>query len=216
MATGILIVSGMLGFYFLESSYILSSMSFKEKLLTSLFQSVTCRTAGFNSVTIGSLRESTLFFMIGLMFVGGSPGSIAGGIKTTTLVVVLAVIISKITGKKQITFWKNGISKDTIEKSTTLIILAGLFIYGATFCLLFLNSFDKDHSVISALFEMTSAFSTVGLTTGITATIGFEGKLVTSLVMLIGRLGPLTLISAISSRSKESPIKYAEQNIMIG
>jgi trk system potassium uptake protein TrkH len=214
--TGLLLLIGTVIILMLEWDHVLGGFPIGEKLLTAFYHSVSCRTAGFNTVDIGSMRESTLFALMGLMFVGGSPGSIAGGIKTTTIAAVSGLIYSKLRGKKQVIFWGRGLDFDTVDRSTTLIIMAWLFIFLSTFLLLFIHSFDRTHTFLSGLFEVTSAFNTVGLTTGVTSTISDEGKILLSFVMYIGRLGPLTLIAALTSRQKDVDIEYAEENIMIG
>ncbi|TFH42213.1 MAG: hypothetical protein E4G96_03895, partial [Chrysiogenales bacterium] len=139
--TAILIVSGGGLFLVLEWSGSLAGMPVPLKFLTSLFQSVTCRTAGFNTVDIGSLRENTLFMMIGLMFIGGSPGSIAGGIKTTTIGVILLLIVNMFRGRRDLVIWERSLGRDVIEKSATLVILAFLFITLCTFILISVSGF---------------------------------------------------------------------------
>ena len=216
LMTAILVFGGMFLFMSLEWSYTMKDMSLSTGLLTGFFQSVTCRTAGFNSVDIGKLRDSTLFIMTALMFIGGSPGSIAGGIKTTTAAVVTWLLFTKFMGKHQVTFWGLAIPDDTVDKSVTLTFIALLLISMATFFLLAINGLDRTVRFLEALFEVTSAFNTVGLSTGITTKIPATGKLLLVLVMYAGRLGPLTLIAALTSRKKDIAISCAEENIMIG
>lgn len=215
-ATAFLLIYGTLSILLLEWNYAIRDYTPGQKIITAFFHSVSCRTAGFNTIDIGLLRESTLFIMSGLMFIGGSPGSIAGGIKTTTIAVILGVMLEKIRGGKQVIFGGRSLSNDTIDKSTTLIIVSLLFVYISTFLLLFLHSFDIEYSFLSGLFEIVSAFGTVGLSTGITSNLYLEGKIVIICVMLTGRLGPLILITALNSKRKEVPYELAEENIMIG
>ncbi len=214
--TLILIFGGMAGFLILEWKYCLTGFSLKDKLLNSFFQSVTCRTAGYNSVHIGSLRECTLLMMIALMFTGGSPGSIAGGVKTTTMGVVVCFLYMKFRGNRQVVFWNRALGNDTVEKSTTLFIIALIFISVATFFLTALESLQVRNVYLSSLFEVTSAFGTVGLSTGITTALSAWGKLLLCVVMYTGRLGPLTIMSALTSEKKELNILYPEEHIMIG
>ncbi len=216
MITAVLIFMGMITFLILEWNYSIKNLSAVEKLFAALFQSITCRTAGFNTVDIGSLRSHTLFMMILLMFIGGSPGSIAGGIKTTTMGVILSLIYAMFTGKNQIVLWGRSLNTETIERSTTLMILSILFITFATFLLLTIDTFNVKNSFLAAIFEVTSAFGTVGLSTGITSTISDPGRVLMCLVMYIGRLGPLTLIMALTSQKKRINIQYPEEHIMIG
>lgn len=214
--TVILILSGMFLFLAMEWTGTLAGMTFPQKLLTSFFQSVTCRTAGFNTVDIGQLRENTLFMMIALMFVGGSPGSIAGGIKTTTIGIIFMLIVSRFRGNREVTIWERSPGRDTIERSTTLIILSFLFISICTFFMLSVTSLHVEHSFLSIMFEVVSAFGTVGLSTGVTPLTTSIGRLLICLVMFVGRLGPLTLILALTSHKKQINIQYPEEQIMIG
>ncbi len=214
--TGILIIMGIGVFLVLEWHYSIRDLSIGEKLFAAFFQSVTCRTAGFNTVDIGSLRSPTLFVMMLLMFIGGSPGSIAGGIKTTTMGVIASLIYSKFRGSQQIVFWGRSLNSDTIERSTSLMILAIFFITFSAFLLLTIDVFHVKDPFLAVLFEVTSAFGTVGLSTGITSSISDPGRVLMCLVMYIGRLGPLTLIMALTARRKRVNIEYPKEHIMIG
>ncbi len=214
--TLILVILGSGMFLALEWSGSLEGMPVSMKLLNSLFQSVTCRTAGFNTVDIGSLRENTLFMMIGLMFIGGSPGSIAGGIKTTTIGVIVLLVINMFRGKRELTMWGRSVGRDVIERSATLVILSFLFISFSTFMMITVSGFHGEHTFLSTLFEVTSAFGTVGLSTGMTPKTSPVGRLFMCVVMFVGRLGPLTLILAVSSRKRRAPVRYPEENIMVG
>lgn len=213
--TAILIVGGMLLFYVLEYNGILQHMSFKEKLLASFFQSVTARTAGFNTVDIGALREATCLVLIVLMFIGGSPGSIAGGVKTSTFAILWFFLVSRLKGLRQIVVWERALAYDNVERAVTLVVVSALFIFFATFVLLVVPTLPTGE-FLQSLFEVTSAFGTVGLSMGITPkTLPLE-RIILCVVMYAGRLGPLTLISALTMRKKTANIKYAEDHIMIG
>jgi len=214
--TTLLIICGTLFFYILEWDHSMNGFSAGESLLTSFFQSVTCRTAGFNTIDISSLRPGTLFMMIALMFIGGAPGSIAGGIKITTIGVVFLLIYTKFKGKEQIVIWDRAIDRNTIEKSTTLVILSLFFVCFSTFLMLTLDEFDMHHTFLSVFFETVSAFGTVGLSMGTTTQLTLAGKLLVCAIMFIGRLGPLTLMMALTSNIKKVNIKYPEENIMTG
>jgi trk system potassium uptake protein len=214
--TAVLLVYGTLCILALEWNHLLKNLSIGDKIFNSFFQSMSCRTAGFNSIDIGALRGSTLFTMVGLMFIGGSPGSIAGGVKTTTIAVVFGVVLSRIARNNQVVFWRRSLDSDTINSSMTLIILAGLFVSFMTFILVLINSFDIRYSFMAGLFEVTSAFGTVGLSTGITAKLHDFGKLLLVAVMYTGRLGPFLLIAALTSGKKEVTVEYPEEHIMIG
>lgn len=214
--SAILIITGAGLFLILEWNNIISNAPLKTKFLVSIFQSITCRTAGFNTVDIGLLRESTLAVMMILMFIGGSPGSIAGGIKTTTFAVISGLLISKLRGERQVVFWNRSVNTETINKSMTLFIIAIFFIYTSAIILLSFRSFDAENSFLQVVFEVISAFGTVGLSTGITPKFTFEGKLLLSFVMFVGRVGPFALITAITGNIKRADIEIADENIMIG
>ena len=216
ISTGVLIFWGMGLFYFLEYQGILKGMTLTEQLLTSLFQSVTCRTAGFNTVDIGLLKEPTLYLQVFLMFVGGSPGSIAGGIKTTTMTVIVLLLITKFRGREQVVVWKRALNRDDVDRSATLVVVVFLFLSFVTFILLSLTSGRVGFNFLTVLYEIVSAFGTVGLSTGITPKFTDLEKIIVSLVMLIGRLGPLTLILALTINRKKVFLEYPEENIMIG
>lgn len=154
--------------------------------------------------------------MMGLMFIGGSPGSIAGGIKTTTIAIIFLMIRAKFLGEDVITIRGRSLSQETVNRSMTLIILSFLFISTVTFIMLTIKDFDLGHSFISVLFEAVSAFGTVGLSTGITNELPILEKYLIVLVMFIGRLGPLTLITALTLKRRNHMIEYPEEHIMIG
>ncbi|MCX8123777.1 MAG: TrkH family potassium uptake protein [Spirochaetes bacterium] len=213
--TVLLIAGGMVLFFVLEFNGILQNMSFKEKLLASFFQSVTARTAGFNTVDIGGLREATCLVLIFLMFIGGSPGSIAGGVKTSTFAILWLFLTSRLKGLRQIIVWERALAFDNVERAITLVVVSGLFIFFATFILVALPTLPTGE-FLQSFFEVTSAFGTVGLSMGITPkTLPIE-RIILCIVMYTGRLGPLTLISALTLRRKTINIRYAEDHIMIG
>ncbi len=189
-------------------------------ILDSLFQSVTTRTAGFNSVDIGNLPSSSLFIMITLMFIGGSPGSCAGGIKTTTFSGFLIVVKDMFFGRFRKRLFERKLTEDTVEKIKSVIILA-LFTVLFSFTILLytetniLATFKEGFR--NLLFEVVSAFGTVGLSTGITSHLSTAGKLVIIADMFAGRVGPLAIVTSLLFRKKsKKKIDYPEQKIMIG
>ncbi len=214
--TGILIAFGMASFAALEWNYVLKDFSLSDIFTNSLLQSISCRTAGFNSVDIGGLRESTLLMMIFLMFIGGSPGSIAGGVKTTTMGVIVLLLYHRLRGRREIVIWNRALDWSTIEKSVLLFILAIIFVVAATFFLTTVEPIHVKNLVLSLLFEVTSAFGTVGLSTGITPALSHAAKLTLCVVMYAGRLGPLTLVAALTGAKKEIDISRPQEHIMIG
>ncbi len=216
VVTGILIAGGTAVILLMEWNYSLAGESPGTKFLASLFQSVTCRTAGFNTVDIAHLHQSTLLVMIILMFIGGSPGSIAGGVKTTTAGVAFIMLYSKFKGESQPVLWKRAIDRDTVDRSATLIILSLAFVLFSTFMVMITdNPVPGEHFLLS-LFETVSAFGTVGLTAGATGSLSSAGKLIICAVMYVGRLGPLTLMAALTARKKTADFEYPEEHIMVG
>ena len=214
--TIVLIVIGMLYFAIAEWNAAMSNMNPLTKLLTSFFQSVTCRTAGFRTIDINSLQEGTLCFMMMLMFIGGSPGSIAGGIKTTTIAVIILMVISRFKGEEQIRVGARAINHETVYRSMTFVVLTIGFLFLSAILLMTFDFLGEHDSMLSVFFEMVSAFATVGFTIGTTEQLSIAGKLYIACVIFIGKLGPLTLLMSLSNRAKVSKLKYPEEHIMIG
>lgn len=214
--TAILLVSGTLLILGAEWDHSLAGFSYGKRFLISFFQSATCRTAGFNTIDLALFKDNTLFIMTGLMIVGGSPGSIAGGIKTTTLWVIVAIVIGKFRNRQQLAFWKRAIPHETVERSVTLFILALFTVSVSTLFLTSFHNFKGEIPFLRILFETASAYGTVGLSTGITSDLSISGRLFVSLMMLIGRLGPLTFLGAATYHLKQYPIIYPDEELMIG
>jgi len=189
-------------------------------LLDSLFQSVTTRTAGFNSVDIGRLPSSSLFIMIMLMFIGGSPGSCAGGIKTTTFSGFLILVKDLFFGRHRKRIFERKLTSETKEKIKSVLILAFTTVILSFTVLLYTEKGILMHfreGFRNLIFEVVSAFGTVGLSTGITSSLSDWGKLVIIIDMFFGRVGPLAIVTALLfGRRKERKIDYPEQKIMIG
>ena len=214
-----LILIGSFLFFFIENNNTMSGFSMKEKVLGSVFQSVTTRTAGFNTINVGSLAVPTLLFFIFLMFIGASPGSTGGGIKTCTFGVLMATAFSMIKNRDRVSVFKKTIPKEVVRKSLVVVFLAFLWIFVAVFLLAlteYKNAAFFDKFFLRILFEVTSAFGTVGLSAGITPTLSVAGKLIIILTMFAGRIGPLTLALAIALQSERVAYAYPEEKIMIG
>jgi trk system potassium uptake protein TrkH len=193
----------------------------EDAMLTALFQSVTSRTAGFNTLNIGQMTNVTLAILLFLMFIGGAPGSCAGGIKVTTFRVLVAAIWSQIKGRKQAVIGKFAIDEAAVRKAMALFVLSVIIIFFAVFLLDFTEGGDKPHHLVRGqfleiLFESVSAFCTVGLSTGLTPTLSCAGKWVIISLMFIGRLGPFLLIGALQSIQQIQYYKLPEEKIMIG
>lgn len=200
--------------YTFEYNNTLQNMSFDNQLLNSFFSSVTPRTAGFNSIETTALtNESKLLTMI-LMVIGGAPGSTAGGIKITTIAVLVLCAVFFIRGREDIQIMKNSISYNTIFKAVCILMLALLITFTATFIILI----DNDITFVDALFEITSAFGTVGMSTGITPILNPLSKVVLMVCMFLGRLGPLTLVIAFARKQifNKPCYKYSEGKIAVG
>ncbi|MBD1380759.1 TrkH family potassium uptake protein [Metabacillus arenae] len=181
------------------------------KLWASYFQAVTPRTAGFNSVDIGSMYESSLFLIMILMFIGAGSASTGGGIKLTTALVIVLAAIAFIRGKSEITIAKRSISHVSIIKSLAITTVSIVFIVLIVFIL---NIVEK-HSFTKVLFEVISAFGTVGLSMGITADLTDLGKQLIIFMMFVGKLGPLTLMFSLSKPKKEK-IRYPQEDLLTG
>ncbi|MBN2601567.1 MAG: TrkH family potassium uptake protein [Candidatus Marinimicrobia bacterium] len=210
--TAILIISGMLFVYGIEHKGNLVQNDLKTQYLASFFQSVTLRTAGFNTINIATLRVPTLLLMVLFMFIGGASGSTAGGVKVNTVSVIIAYLKSVLYSRKETTLLNNFLSKSLINKSFLIVLLALGAIFIGTFILSLLEPFPLEY----ILFEVVSAFGTVGLSTGITGSLCIMSKIIIIMLMFIGRLGPMTLIIAMSQRPALVRIKYPEGNILIG
>jgi len=209
----ILIVVGAVIFYLVEFRHSISGYGVYGSLVASVFQSVTCRTAGFNTVDFSHLGQTVIFFIMFLMFVGASPGSTGGGIKTTTFSVILRSAISTIKGRQNVEIVKHTISKSTIDRAYSIALFSISLIFISTFML---TITEPNIDLTKLLFEEVSAFGTVGLSTGITSSLSDAGKSIIILTMYIGRIGTLTLALAITKRIVYSKYRYSEINVLVG
>lgn len=191
----------------------MKNMSFKGKILSSIFASVTPRTAGFNSISTADMSMAGRFLTIILMFIGGSPGSTAGGIKTTTAAILLMTIVSVIRGREDTEISKKKIPKDLVYKAFALSTLAMTLVIGVT---MILSITEVGATFEYILYEVTSAFGTVGITLGLTTKLSFIGKILIILTMYCGRVGPMTVILALANKKSSSSIKYPEDKILVG
>ena len=214
VTTGFLLLFGTSVIFLLEinNPNTLQPLSMQGKLLGSYFQSVSTRTAGYNTVDIGQLHDATVFFMVILIFIGASPTSTGGGIKTTTFGVIIAAVWALITGKHDAELFKRRISQPLIYKAFSVILIAATLVIFVTMMM----SITEKASFLQILFEVVSAFGTVGLTTGITPTLTEQGKIWIILTMFAGRVGPVTLALALALRTKKGKVQYPEGKIIIG
>lgn len=212
--SGFLILLGAIIIFIFEYSNIrtMGSLDFSGKILASFFQSIAPRTAGPNTVDIGALRQATQFFIIILMFIGASPGSTGGGIKTTTFMILISAIITMIRGKEDIVIYRYRLAKDRILKAITLTMMALFLVILVTMLL----STTEDSQFLKILFEVTSAFGTVGLSMGLTPDLTTFGKVLICITMFAGRLGTITLAYALQPKQEKELYRYPEGKITIG
>ena len=219
--TGVLIVGGTLLIGALEWQGAFAGMGPGESAWIALFQSVTARTAGFNTIDLNALRVPTVFLIMFLMFVGASPGSAGGGIKTTSLALFFAIFLSRLKGETRTNIFRRTIPDETVTKTLSLVMLALIFVGIATFVLLTVQSLGistqrTGGGFLIYGFEAISAFSTVGLSLGATAQLLPLGKVVIIVMMFVGRVGLLTMAFTIARRARRDAPQYSREGVMIG
>ncbi|MEW6494415.1 MAG: TrkH family potassium uptake protein [Cyanobacteriota bacterium] len=213
--TLILLIGGTIAFLLTElnNPKTLGSLSFGQKLLSAWFQSVVPRTAGFNSVDYGQMTTAALFISIGLMFIGGSPGGTAGGLKTTTLRVLTSCTRSILQGKEEVNLYERQVAISLVLKAVGVLVGSVAVVIVST---MLITLTDPEVEFIRILFEVVSAFATVGLSTGITAGLSAAAKIVLIVTMYMGRVGVLLLMTAILGEHRPSRIQYPEENLLVG
>lgn len=215
-----LLLTGAAAIWIVERRDAFAGMGLGEQALASWFQSVTARTAGFNTVNIGSLAPVTLFVVILLMFVGGSPGSCAGGIKTTTFGVLVLVAWNRLRVRSNVNAFGRTLDRLTIENAVTISITGAVVVVVGLFAVLFVESPDAaaigQGAFLRYLFEVVSALGTVGLSTGITEQLLPATRVVVALLMFLGRLGPLSVAGAVAKEDTTRDVRYAEEGVMVG
>lgn len=184
-------------------------------VLGALFQSITARTAGFNTVDISALSTSSKFILILLMFIGGSPGSTAGGIKTVTLAVVVVTAVAALRKRQEVEMFRRSVRIVVVGRAITVTLLFVAVLFTAALTLSITENASQ-FAMSDIFFEAASALGTVGLTTGITPSLTTAGKLIIIAVMLIGRLGPLTLLAALTFNLKPARYNYPDEAIIVG
>lgn len=216
-----MVAGGAAAIYLAEIVGLGRDMPLLDGVLAALFQSVTCRTAGFNTVDIGQLTTISLLVMIFLMFVGGSPGSCAGGIKTTTARALWAFAVSKVLGRRQPVVGRYALDAETLGRAVTLTLLACILVAAGTLWLVVSEGGDVPHAearglFLEVLFEVVSAFGTVGLSMGLTPKLSDSGKVVITLLMFVGRLGPIAFLTVISRMQEQPRYAWPEESMLIG
>ena len=210
-----LIVSGMLAILLFERYAGKSGSAEGPSVLGALFQSITARTAGFNTIDVSALSASSRFILILLMFIGGSPGSTAGGIKTVTLAVVIMTVIAALRKRQEVEMFKRSVRIVVVGRAITVTLLFVAVLFGATLALSITEN-GQPFTMSDIMFEAGSALGTVGLTTGITPSLTTAGKLIIIAVIFVGRLGPLTLLAALTFNLKPVRYNYPEEAIIVG
>ena len=194
-----------------NNSSTLKGMNFVDKIINSFFQSVTLRTAGFNTVPLENIKPATVFISYIFMFIGASPGSTGGGIKTTTFGILIFYAFGVLKRKEYVEVFKRRIDWELINKALAIVIISLFYIIVVITILLSIESFSAD----KVIYEVISAFSTTGLSMGITASLGIISKFLIIITMFIGRLGPMTVALAFTN-NKKSLVKYPKEDILIG
>ncbi len=207
-----LLLAGTIGFYIFEYGGVLAPLSWYEKWGAAAFHSVTARTAGFNTLNVGNFSDATLFLLMLLMWIGGSPASTAGGIKTTTFGVMLATLKAMLNRREEVSFFKRSLSPAAVQKALSIAFTS----FALLAFLLLLLLFTEEGSFKAIMFESVSAFNTVGLSTGITSHLSPLGKLIIILTMFIGRVGPLTLAFSLAERVSKGKYTYPQERVIIG
>lgn len=210
--SGILIVFGTIFFFFVEYDNALNELPIGGKLLAALFQAVTPRTAGFNTVPLSYLKPATILLWSVLMFIGASPGGTGGGVKTSTVAVLFLTVRDRILGREDIEVNHRTIPRDIVYKASAIVAVStGIVIFFMTILLL-----TQSASFHEILFETLSAFGTVGLSTGLTPKLTAVGKIAIIFLMYVGRLGPLTLALAMRKQQSRPPFSYPTARVMVG
>ncbi|MGD8370978.1 MAG: TrkH family potassium uptake protein [Syntrophobacterales bacterium] len=217
----VLLTGGTVGFLFSEWKHSMAGLSVPAKFMAAFFQSVTARTAGFNTLDFGKMANVTLLFTIPLMFIGAGSGSTGGGIKINTLGVLFALSRSRLRGEEGTSIFRRSLAPETVGRAISVFVVAIVLIYAATMALTVSELGTTIHEesrglFLKLLFEVVSAFGTVGLSVGVTPQLSSIGKLILVLVMFAGRLGPLSIAVALTGKEPRSRFQYAEENVMIG
>lgn len=213
-----LIIGGAALLWLSEHGHALKGLGLKEKVMIVLFHSISARTAGFSTFDLASFRDASLYVLVFLMFVGASPGSCGGGIKTTNLALLWVLVYNRLKGRVETVVWRRTVPSETVGRSLSITIGSSLFL--ALFLGLVLFSLPpglerEGWSFIRVLFELTSAFGTVGLSVGLSPKLSDFHKLLFVIIMFIGRVGLLTATFSLARKKVEPLFRYAEENIMV-
>lgn len=216
--TILLVVFGTVAFLFLEhdNHLTIQNLSAKDRFNAAFFQSVTLRTAGFCSIDFSNLKQITKAVSLMIMFVGGAPGSTSGGLKVTTLAILIMTVVSVIKNKPDTLIFKHKVDKKIVYRSLSMLFISLVVVLIGSVALYYSVKSDEVVNVVNSMFESISAFATVGLSTGVTAQVGVLGRLVLMMIMFVGRVGPISLLLTISINHTDNYHKvYPEGKIMV-
>lgn len=211
--TAALLIGGTLIYWIFERNHLLADMNLKDQILASAFSSVTARTAGFNTIDTGALTGASKLFTMVLMFIGGSPGSTAGGVKTVTIMVLLVYVWSNLRASKGVNIFHRRMDDDVIRKASNVVVISALMAVMASVLICFLQ---PRLPVEDVLFEVFSAIGTVGMTTGITRELCTASRIIIILLMYCGRIGSMSFALSFTERRKVAPVQLPVEKIMIG
>ena len=223
--TAVLLAAGTAIFYVADGNSTLRGLSTGDRLMASWFQSVTARTAGFNTVPIARVGQAGLLLLMGLMFIGASPGSTGGGVKTTTAALLWQAMVSAFRGRREVELFQRTVPGAIVRRAVALVVLSVLVLAVATLALMTWGERPAQPGNTAGLkpagfedyaFEAVSAFGTVGLSTGATRQLAQAGKLIITALMFIGRLGPLTLALSLLGGARRAAYAYPEERLMVG
>jgi trk system potassium uptake protein len=215
----ILVLLGAILFFIAENKFLTENFSFSNAVMVSFFQSVTARTAGFSTIDFSSLNYLTLLIFVVLMFIGASPASAGGGIKTTTFVLLIKYCVSNIKNRDYVFLLNRTIPRAIVRKALSLFILASVWLFVVTMLLSYFESSSLDQEkfrLIDVFFESVSALGTVGLSTGITSELTYLSKIVIMFTMYFGKTGFLTLVSMFAFSAKRDRFLYPEGDLFVG
>jgi trk system potassium uptake protein TrkH len=221
ITTAFLIVSGAILFYVFERNHIVKDVPVLNKILASFFQSVTPRTAGFNTVDIGALTNATILLLLILMFIGASPGSTGGGVKTSSAALLVLLLWNRLKGNEDVNIYNRTIPREIVGRAIAIIFASAFSVAIITSVLLIagegnLPPLESRHYFVEYLFDTVSAFGTVGLSMGVTPKLNDLQKYALILMMFAGRVGPLTLAFSLSRVGGKRGITFAEEGVMVG
>jgi trk system potassium uptake protein TrkH len=221
VSTSLLIVVGAASFLLFEWDRELHPLGLFDRVVNALFMSITPRTAGFNAVDYGAISNGSLFLTVALMWVGGGPGSVAGGVKVTTVSLLALLVWARLRGDRHVSIAGRTVPDETVHRATGLAVGMVLILLAFTLLMLVLEpaSADRDAEraqMVSHVFEVQSALSTVGLSMNLTPTLADGSKLALVFVMLLGRVGPLAVLGAMAARATRSTFRYPHEDVLIG